>query len=38
VEHLCALEQLPNGPFHFCAAPARVRGMGTFPVRAYARC
>jgi arylformamidase len=38
VEHLCGLEQLPDGPFRFCAAPARVRGMGTFPVRAYARC
>ena len=38
VEHLCGLEQLPNRPFRFCAAPARVRGMGTFPVRAYARC
>jgi arylformamidase len=38
VEHLCGLEQLPDLPFRFCAAPARVRGMGTFPVRAYARC
>jgi arylformamidase len=38
VEHLCGLEQLPNSPFRFCAAPAPVRGMGTFPVRAYARC
>jgi kynurenine formamidase len=37
VEHLCRLEQLPNGPFRFCAAPVKVKGMGTFPVRAYAR-
>lgn len=37
VEHLCGLDQLPNAPFRFCAAPAKVKGMGTFPVRAYAR-
>lgn len=37
VEHLCHLDQLPNAPFRFCAAPVKVRGMGTFPVRAYAR-
>jgi arylformamidase len=36
VEHLCGLEQLPDRPFRFCAAPAPIRGMGTFPVRAYA--
>lgn len=38
VEHLCHLDQIPNGPFRFCAAPVKVKGMGTFPVRAYARC
>lgn len=37
VEHLCHLDRLPNGPFRFCAAPVKVKGMGTFPVRAYAR-
>lgn len=36
VEHLCHLEQLPDAGFHFFAAPVKVRGMGTFPVRAYA--
>lgn len=36
VEHLCHLEQLPDTGFRFFAAPVKVRGMGTFPVRAYA--
>jgi len=36
VEHLCGLEQLPVRGFRFHAAPPLVRGMGTFPVRAYA--
>lgn len=36
VEHLRGLEQLPTTPFRFSAVPAKVRGMGTFPVRAYA--
>jgi kynurenine formamidase len=36
VEHLRGLEQLPPGGFRFSAAPPRVRGLGTFPVRAYA--
>lgn len=35
-EHLCGLEQLPESGFAFHAAPVKVRGMGTFPVRAYA--
>ena len=35
-EHLCNLEQLPEAGFRFHAAPVKVRGMGTFPVRAYA--
>lgn len=35
-EHLCGLEQLPDSGFVFHAAPVKVRGMGTFPVRAYA--
>jgi kynurenine formamidase len=36
VEHLCGLDQLPVTGFRFTAAPVPVRGMGTFPVRAYA--
>lgn len=36
VEHLCGLEQLPIAGFRFTAVPPRVRGMGTFPVRAFA--
>lgn len=36
VEHLCNLEQLPAAGFTFTAAPVKVKGMGTFPVRAFA--
>jgi kynurenine formamidase len=37
VEHLRGLEQLPDGaPFWFYAVPVKVRGFGTFPVRAFA--
>ena len=36
VEHLCGLEQLPTDGFRFTAVPVKVKGMGTFPVRAYA--
>lgn len=36
VEHLCAMEQLPPRGFRFTAVPVKVKGMGTFPVRAYA--
>lgn len=36
VEHLTGLAALPRAGFHFSAAPPRVVGMGTFPVRAYA--
>lgn len=36
VEHLCGLEQLPTAGFRFSAVPPKVRGMGTFPVRAFA--
>jgi kynurenine formamidase len=35
VEHLCGLEQLPVTNFRFSAVPVKVKGMGTFPVRAY---
>jgi arylformamidase len=37
VEHLCNLAALPSEAFRFSAVPAKVRGMGSFPVRAYAR-
>lgn len=36
VEHLTGLAALPRSGFRFNAAPPRVVGMGTFPVRAYA--
>lgn len=36
VEHLCNLGALPAKGFLFTAVPAPVRGMGSFPVRAYA--
>jgi kynurenine formamidase len=36
VEHLRGLEQLPTAGFRFSAVPAPVRGLGSFPVRAYA--
>ena len=36
VEHLTNLDALGDGAFTFYAIPPRVRGMGTFPVRAFA--
>ena len=35
-EHLCNLNQLPLSEFRFHAVPVMFRGVGTFPVRAYA--
>jgi kynurenine formamidase len=35
-EHLAGLEQLPDQGFRFSAVPPKVKGMGTFPVRAFA--
>jgi arylformamidase len=35
-EHMTGLEALPAGGFRFSAVPVKVKGMGTFPVRAYA--
>lgn len=35
VEHLTDLENLPDQGFKFFAVPARVKGMGSFPVRAF---
>lgn len=37
VEHLCNLEQLPDHGFTFQAVPPKFKGVGTFPVRAYAK-
>jgi arylformamidase len=36
VEHLCGLEHLPDAAFKFFAVPVKVKGFGTFPVRAFA--
>lgn len=37
VEHLCNLQQIPTDQaFTFSAVPPKVKGFGTFPVRAYA--
>ena len=36
VEHLCNLGALPKSGFRFFAVPAPVKGMGSFPVRAFA--
>ena len=35
-EHMTALGSLPDEGFRFSAVPPKVRGMGSFPVRAYA--
>ena len=37
VEHLRGLEALPDRGARFYAVPVKVKGMGTFPVRAFAR-
>ena len=36
VEHLCNLGELPDSGFSFFAVPVAVKGMGSFPVRAFA--
>ncbi len=36
VEHLCNLSQLPENNYFFSAVPPKFRGVGTFPVRAFA--
>ena len=36
IEHLCGLGDLPDRGFKFFAVPVKVKGMGTFPVRAFA--
>lgn len=37
VEHLCNLGALPAEGFSFSAVPPKFKGVGTFPVRAFAR-
>ncbi len=37
VEHMTRLGALPLDGFRFSAVPPKIRGMGTFPVRAHAR-
>jgi kynurenine formamidase len=36
VEHMCNLNQVPDDEYFFNAVPPKVKGFGTFPVRAYA--
>ena len=36
VEHLCGLQHLPDQGSRFFAVPVKVKGFGTFPVRAFA--
>ena len=36
VEHMCNLQALPKKHFFFNAVPPKFKGVGTFPVRAYA--
>ncbi|MBB6111088.1 Kynurenine formamidase [Mucilaginibacter lappiensis] len=36
VEHLCNLDKLPKSGYKFNAVPPKFKGVGTFPVRAYA--
>jgi arylformamidase len=36
VEHMCNLGQLPAEDFKFFAVPVKIKGFGTFPVRAFA--
>ena len=36
VEHMTNLGALPDKGFRFCAVPPKIKGFGTFPVRAFA--
>jgi len=36
VEHMCNLNDLPDAGFKFFAVPPPIKGMGSFPVRAFA--
>jgi len=37
VEHMTSLGALPDAGFSFFAVPPKVKGMGSFPIRAFAR-
>jgi arylformamidase len=37
VEHMCGLATVPDRGARFFAVPVKVKGMGTFPVRAFAK-
>ena len=37
VEHMCNLDKIPDRGARFFAVPVKVKGMGTFPVRAFAK-
>jgi arylformamidase len=37
VEHMCCLGAVPDRGARFFAVPVKVKGMGTFPVRAFAK-
>ncbi|NND32266.1 MAG: cyclase family protein [Saprospiraceae bacterium] len=37
VEHLCQLHLVPANGFYFTAVPPRIKGTGSFPVRAFAK-
>lgn len=37
VEHMCNLDKLPESGYTFSAVPPKFKGVGTFPVRAYAK-
>jgi arylformamidase len=37
VEHMCGLSALPDRGARFFAIPVKVKGMGSFPVRAFAK-
>jgi len=37
VEHMCGLGAVPDRGARFFAVPVKVKGMGTFPVRAFAK-
>ena len=37
VEHLCNLGNIPDRGARFFAVPVKIKGMGTFPIRAFAK-
>jgi len=36
IEHMCNLRELPEEGYRFTAVPQKIRGVGSFPVRAFA--